>query len=433
MTLRRIAARLSNLGYLVTLLACVLLPKRRSALVWGTTPLPNNIYWSAALKKAGWQSVTLMSHHYSVSRREDFDIYFQDLVPDWLRGLGLDGFLGRCLALLYLFRNARVVHMPFRGGVLAETPLWRIEARLLRLSGIRLVLLPYGGDAYMYSRIIDPCLRQVLLTDYPQLARVEQETIERVQFWSRHADCILCGFQIDGMPRWDVVMPSFLAIDTARWKIKRHHSMGDGVTGVVKVLHTPNHRAFKGSEFLLDAVRELRETGLKIELVLLEGVPNEVVRERMQECDILVEQLIASGYALSCLEGMASGLPVLSNLEHEAYTRLFRRYSFLDECPVVSTTPESVRRNLEALVRQPLLRRTLGLAGRAYMEKYHSYEMAQYLFGSIYRRILFNEEIDLASLFHPLKSDFNRRLPRIEHPLVENRLPQNYMARCSAD
>jgi isocitrate dehydrogenase kinase/phosphatase len=84
-------------------------------------------------------------------------------------------------------------------------------------------------------------------------------------------------------------------------------------------------------------------------------------------------------------------------------------------------------------VRNPALRKTLGHAGRAYVEKYHSYEMAQYLFGSIYRRILFNEEIDLASLFHPLKSDFNRRLPRIEHPLVENRLPQDYILRCSAD
>ena len=42
---------------------------------------------------------------------------------------------------------------------------------------------------------------------------------------------------------------------------------------------------------------------------------------------------------LSAVEGMASGLAVLSNLDDETHTRLFRRYSFLNECPILSTTP----------------------------------------------------------------------------------------------
>ena len=97
----------------------------------------------------------------------------------------------------------------------------------------------------------------------------------------------------------------------------------------------------------MDAVEKLKVKGLKIELVLLEKVPNDRVRELMQECDILAEQFIATAYAFSGIEGMASGLPVMANLESEYYTRVYRRYSFLNECPILSTTPETLEQNLE--------------------------------------------------------------------------------------
>jgi hypothetical protein len=166
----------------------------------------------------------------------------------------------------------------------------------------------------------------------------------------------------------------------------------------------------------------LRAEGLQVELVLLEGVPNEQVRREMANADILVEQLLI-GYALSAVEGMATGLAVMSNLDHEDYTRVHRRFGFLNECPILSTTPETIRDNLRVLVASPELRETLGRAGRAYVEKYHSYEMAQHLFGSIYENLLEGGQNDLMRLFHPLLSEYNKRRPHVEHPLVENRLP----------
>jgi hypothetical protein len=150
----------------------------------------------------------------------------------------------------------------------------------------------------------------------------------------------------------------------------------------------------------------------------------------MQTVDILAEQFIGIGYALSAIEGMASGLPVMANLEHEAYTRVYRRYGFLDECPVLSTSPETLVDNLRALVTDPALRETLGRASRAFAEKYHSYEMARYLFGSIHDRIVHGKDVDLINLFHPLKSEYNRRTPLIAHPLNENRLPSDKPGGC---
>jgi glycosyltransferase involved in cell wall biosynthesis len=400
-----------------------LVPARRTTLVWGPDPILSNRYWSLAMREAGWNSVTLMHGVYAINARPDFDLYFEDLVPRWLRRLGLSGTLGPAAALLWVVRNARVMHMPFSGGVLGRTRWWRLEARLLRRKGIRTIVIPYGSDAYLYSQVIDPSLRLALLMSYPVAARREAEIAERVAYWTRHADAMITGPMIDGLGRTDVATVQAFCIDTRAWTAKSTYSGHDGRTGPVRVLHTPNHRGFKGTEFLIEAVEDLQREGLLVELVLLEGVPNDQVRKTMLEVDILAEQFLASIYALSGIEGMASGLPVLVNLESEPHTRPFRRYSYLDECPALSTSPETIRANLRRLVADPSLRETLGRAGRRYVEKYHSYATAQYMFGAIYRQLLDGEVVDLMRLFHPLLSPYMKATPRIDHPLVENRLP----------
>ena len=409
----------------------IVLPRQRRELIWGPVPILNNKYWSAALRKAGWNSKTLMKEYYtSINKREDFDLYFEDLVPRWIWPPSLRRELSCYLALLYIIRNASVVHLPFSGGPLGKTPIWRLEAYLFRMAGIKVVILPYGGDAYCFSQIMDPCLRNGLLINYGKHAAKEAEIRKRVEFWTRNADAMVTGFLIDGMGRWDVPVNNVICIDTSLWRSKSIYSFNNGENGVVKVMHTPNHRGAKGTEFLIHAVEELQAEGLKIELTLLENVPNDKVRDMMQEVDILADQFIATAYALSAIEGMATGLPVMSNLEQEAYTRLFRRYAFLNECPVLSTTPETLKHNLRTLATNPQLRAQLGRAGRLYVEKYHSFEMAQYLFGSIYQKLLEGKDIDLMNLFHPLKSGYNRRKPLVQHPLIENRLPISEGEKC---
>lgn len=404
-------------------LLCLVLPKRRRDLVWGPTPIINNKYWARAMRQAGWPSRTFMGAYYaSINRRDDFDGYYEDVLPAWIRPAKLRNHLAPLAALLHLVRTARVVHLPFSGGPLGHTRFWRLEGWLLRRAGIRTVLLPYGSDAYMYSQVADPSVRQGLLANYPAEARREPEIARRVRYWSTHADCVVCGVMPDGFGRWDIPTPSILQIDTDQWRPRAAYSPHDGTTGPVRVIHTPNHRGFKGTEFLQDAVERLRAEGLQVELVLVERVPNEQVRELLAGADILAEQFLI-GYALSAIEGMACGLPVMSNLESEFHTRVYRRFAFLDECPILSTSPETLVDNLRALVTNPALREELGRAGRAYVEKYHSYEAAQFMFGAIYDRLLHGRDVDLMNLFHPLKSEYNRRRPRVRHPLVDSRLP----------
>jgi glycosyltransferase involved in cell wall biosynthesis len=401
-------------------LAALVPSRKRILLLWGSVPLLSNRYWSQAMRAAGLPSMTVMQGHYAISARSDFDRYFEEFAPRWLPHVARMG-LGTIGALLFALRRAKVLHMSFEGFALNASAWWWVEPRLLRLAGVRTVVMPYGADAYLYSRIIDPALRYGLLASYPQLGRNERAIARRVELWSRRADAIVAGLMVDGIGRWDVTTNCPFCIDTGQWTAKVDYGIADGTKGSVRILHTPNHRGFKGTEYLVAAVEQLRAEGLSAELVLLEGVTNERVREEMGRADILAEQFIATGYAFSGIEGMAAGLPVLANLDHEAYTRVFRRYGFLNECPILSSPPERLADNLRLLIRNPGLREELGRAGRAYVEKYHSYKTAQYLFGSIYRSFD-GEQVDLINLFHPLKSDYNRASPRIAHPLAENRL-----------
>ncbi len=413
----------------IFLLAALLPAGRRELLVWGSAPLTSNKYWSEAMKAGGRASMTIMNTVYSINSRSDFDRLFEDFAPAFLpRPIRFA--LGACLAFIYVLRRAQVVHTSFWGFALTQSIFWRLESWFLRRAGVKTVVTGFGADAYMYSQIVDTSVRYGLLASYPALARSEAATRRKVEHWNRHADAILVGLMIDGMGRWDVTVNQFFQIDTAAWTAKPSYSNHDGRNGPVRILHTPNHRGFKGTEFLIAAVDRLKAEGLLVDLVLLEGVPNEEVREIMRGSDILAEQFIFTGYALSGIEGMASGLPVMANLEHEAYTRLHRRYGFLDECPILSTTPETLADNLRLLVTNPGLREALGRAGRFYVDKYHSFETAQFLFGSIYARILDGEEVDLINLFHPLKSEWMKARPRVEHPLIENRLPPEGAGRC---
>ena len=376
------------------------------------------------MNRGGWNSRTLMSTYYStINKREDYDLYYEDLLR--MRWLALlSPVIGPYLAHLYIVKNARVVHIPFSGGPLGHTKLWRFEAWLYRLAGVRTVVLPYGADIYMYSKIADPTVRNGLLLSYPDAAKRERDVERRVHYWTRNADVIVMPFTMDGIGRWDIPCVNMVCIDTDVWKPDRA-KMEHRSNRPVRILHAPNHRGIKGTEYILNAVDQLKAAGANVELVLLERIPNDQVKSLMQEVDILADQLILPGYGLNAIEGMASGLPVIANLEDTMAAGVFRRYSYLNECPIVSASPETVLDVLTALVANPQLRHELGRAGREYVEKYHSYATAQYFFGAIYRKFE-GEDVDLMNLYHPLKSSYCRQRAIIDHPLILNKIPGSY-------
>ena len=391
----------------------------KARLVWGSTPLINNRHWSKAMSIAGFESETFTYPFYgSINQRSDW-------------GRLLDESWSWCPTLVrpfFAFLEALIKYDVFfisaDGFFIGTLPfIWRFQFPLFRLAGKKVVFLPYGGDSYVYRRIRSTPLLHGLLLSYPKSSRRQLSVQARLDYWCKHSDACIPGVTgMDGFGRWDVILASALSLDLSEWKASDRKSPANGRNGTVFICHAPNHQGFKGTEFIVDAVQQLKSEKLQVELILLEKIQNSQVQQVMQsKVDILVEQLIVTGHGLNGLEGLASGLPVVSNLEDDSYILPMRRWSYFSECPIVSASPESLVDVLRKLVTNPELRIQLGSAGRKYAEKYHGLDSAAYLFNEVIEYV-YGRRDSLMNLYHPLLGIYPRRLPLIEHPLVNNRI-----------
>lgn len=411
------------LTFMVALIAKSKCPEhsKEARIVWGPSPIINNKYWSQAMKNAGYSSQTyMMGFSQAINKKADYDEYYYDRLP------GVPAFIRRPVLFWESLLRFDVFVISFEGWLLRNSIFQRLEPLFFKLANKRVVVIPYGSDGYVYRNIRSPSLAHGLMMSYPELAKKQDYLEDRIKLWTKHADFVFSVIMgIDGMGRWDIPCLSPLCIDTEQWaaSTKVGTNASDGTKTPVTVVHTPNHTGFKGSEFIEDAVKRLQAEGLNIELKLIQNTPNDQIREILHsEADILVEQLIVTGHGMSAVEGMASGLPVISNLEDENYTTIFRRYSYLNECPILSATPETIYQQLKLLVKHPDLRAELGALGRQYVEKYHSYEAATYLFSSILK-FVYGEVASVMNLFHPLLKE--RQADAIITPLVKNHFPEH--------
>lgn len=377
-------------------------------LLFGPTPIINNKFWASALKHAGYEAHSISLCYVANGRKDDYDFYIDDFIAkystiiQWL----FIGNLKYFLALDYVVKHYDIVHFSFRFSLLSETGFCNKEPLIYRYFGVKTVILPFGSDYWQYSRVIDTSYKLGLMAHYPNFGKEENQILKKVEFWNYWADAVLLGMSIDGSSRSDVNCVSMLCFDLQKWQSDRKYSTFNGKNGKVVVAHSPNHRYIKGTEFLVDACKRLNSEGYNIELRILEKIPNETVLDILKnEADILVEKLTYSVYGLSAIEGMALGLPVISNLENENVTTAFRRYSYLNECPLVSATPESIYQELLKLIVNPDLREELGKSGRKYVEKFHSYDFFNFLMSRVYDKIWFEKDVDFMAMFHPFIKD----------------------------
>jgi glycosyltransferase involved in cell wall biosynthesis len=393
-------------------------PKTRPRIVWGSVPIINNSYWSQALRQAGYFSETYTSMYYSnIHRRSDWD----RIIDEEYRGF--PKILKPFIAFPFSLLRYDLFVVPFSGYFIGDYPvLWRLQSLIFRLARKKVIVIPYGADAFVYKRINSTAMIHALLTSYPDAARNQKRIEDWVDYWCEKADCVISP-NLDGFGRWDVLLHSTLSIDLDNWPKTNRMSNSNGTSGEpVVVVHAPNHRGFKGTEFIVEAVKTLSEEGLKVELILLENQKNSSIREALYaRADILVEQLIYPGYTMNGIEGMACGVTVVDNLEDDERLVTVRRWSYFAECPVVSASPETIVNVLRKLVTRPLLRSELGTAGREYVQKYHGLDSAQYLFENVIEYV-YKRRASLIDLYHPLIGDYPRRLPKVEHSLVNNRI-----------
>jgi glycosyltransferase involved in cell wall biosynthesis len=246
---------------------------------------------------------------------------------------------------------------------------WANESvlRLMRLAGIRIIVMAHGGDVTYRDRYI---------SRYDWVDRVQKNnpawdlvdtrpgTLERIRWYCENADLVLPGDSVLArlIPRNDVMFKYF-PMDT---RAMRNAGVSDRAVPVV--VHAPTSRWIKGSDDVFAALEHLRAKGIEYELRLVEKVSRAEALRIYESADVLVDQLCMGAYGTLSLESMALGKPTLVYLDQEHLG------DPVFNMPCVNTNRDNIVRVLAVVLQVPELRRRLAAASRASVERYQSIE-----------------------------------------------------------
>lgn len=347
---------------------------RKPAILHAPYPIIATKLLAQAERQYGYRSETLVYQVYDINAAQDFD-HVLDLSS---RGM-FSGLFRRYTALAWALFRFDVFTLFFHGGLLANRPrTWRCELPLLKLAGKKIVVYPYGSDARLPSKT----RRLGRWNAYTDIAPGAEDTDERrvqrnLDWFGRFADVVLgCADLVEDLPRVDGIFR--YPIDIRDWRPTPPKD-----DSVVRIVHAPNHRHYKGTRFFVEAVATLAGEGLPVELVLIERTPLEEARRMYAEADIVADQLLIGAYAQFAIEGMALRKPVVCYLNE----RFRRWHPEWDECPIVNANPDDVVDRLRELVTDGKRRAALGRRGLDYVRKYHSLESVGRDMDEVYTRL----------------------------------------------
>lgn len=346
------------------------LSKRFNSL-WTGTPILTLPLKARAESMLGVNAKSLVYESFGIARG-GFDIHLGRWVriPVLGRLVPFVTFLYACVTQdrLHFFtdRGLMPVHKPFEFN-------W-FELAVYRILGIQVFFWVFGGDVRTRSETLklgEPNCCTFCTSVGSACICTDERWQRNYNLISRYAKAVFSmGDMIHYTPgsRNDVFYwPIDLAVDQgAKYAPVYPDAFGNSP---IKIVHASNHRMFKGTDFLIRAVDELRGEGVAVELVLVEKMPNEIALSHYRSADIIFDQCLIGFHGYFALEGMALGKPVMS------FVRLPNEYLLApDECPIVKITLQTLKRDIATLCKDRARLNKLGVQGRQYIEKYYTVE-----------------------------------------------------------
>lgn len=352
----------------------------------GPEPLINNIYHKMALEKQGYSVETFVNQVYHITT--DFDYRGDKLRINKTR-------IGRYFGKYYFFLRAvaryRCIYMYFNGGPLyADSSLRKYEPILLKLSKTKVVVMPYGGDVNIMSNFPNLVFKHAIDADYPEFYKNLPLIEAQVRRWTTHADHVISGCDwVDFTYHWDTLTLAHFSIDINKFApFRRDLNFYDcefTAERPLRILHAPNHRTIKGTDFFIRAVEELKTEGYSIELVLVQGKSNDEVLEAMSIVDVVADQLLVGWYAMFALEAMSMGKPVICYLRQDLIELYLSSGNLesLEEIPHINSHFLEVKLNILKILSGEISLRERSLKGIEFVNKYHSLEYIGEMFHKI--------------------------------------------------
>ena len=368
--------------FLPLLLLCLIsrCVKRRIDIGIGPEPIISHKYQKKALERYGYAAQTYVNLVYFIT--EEFDVRADKHLGKWGSFL-----LPYVLFGVVIFRY-KGIYVYFNGGPLFPTILlWRVEPFLYKTADIKVVVMPYGSDVQELSRSRNLSYKAAMSKDYPGFRFKRRRIEKRIDLWTKHASHVISGCDwVEYMYHWDTLVLAHFTIDEDRWKPSPSLPRTKDRSSPLRIFHAPNHRHIKGTEYFISAVEGLKKAGYEVELVILERVPNEKVRETISTVDVVADQLVIGWYGMFAVEAMAMGKPVLCHIRAD-FEDFFIQEGLLEpgELPIIRCSPRNVKETLVQLIEDRDRLVSLGDRSRKFVLKHHSTEAMGKVFDRINR------------------------------------------------
>ena len=131
------------------------------------------------------------------------------------------------------------------------------------------------------------------------------------------------------------------------------------------LLHIPTESQVKGTDSIIEAVRNLKERGLNFSFRTVRGLSQAEVYEEMEKCDVYIDELKCGDIGVTAVEAMAAGKPTVSWI----LPAVLERYP--SDFPIVTANPDTIENVLASLIDSAETRNLIGKRSRSYVEKHH--------------------------------------------------------------
>lgn len=363
--------------------------KKKIDIGLGPEPMINNVYHKKALMAYGYSCETFVNNVYFITTEFDYrsDLAFYSKIP-------LIRVFRHTILFLRSIARYRCLYIYFNGGpLMADFFLSKLEYKLYKLSGTKIVVMPYGGDVYNMFDCNNLQLKHAMAADYPQYHKTNKKVQTQIMAWTNVADYVISGCDwVDYMHHWDKLMIAHFSIEIERFEKIRNLNLSRRTytrEKPLRILHAPNHKTIKGTSYIQKAIDELASEGYPVELVFLQKRPNHEIIEEISKADIVADQLVIGWYAMFALESMALAKPVICYLRED----LIDLYLFSglleskEEIPFLNSNVFGFKKLIKDVLDEKIDLTISSRKSFEYVSKYHSIQSVGKIFDEVNQKI----------------------------------------------
>lgn len=140
---------------------------------------------------------------------------------------------------------------------------------------------------------------------------------------------------------------------------------------VIKIVHSPTSRDFKGSTFILEGLEILKKRYNNIEVQIIENIPHKEALKLYGEADLVIDQVLIGWYGAFGVEAMKMGKPLAVYIREEDLRFIPKAMGEDVKDAIINITPFNIVEKLSLYIENQDLLKQKAQAGLAYSNKWH--------------------------------------------------------------